>query len=808
MGSSVGRIYLDLGINTSGFEKQLGGLNKTVGKSVLNLGVSFGKIGKLAAVAFSVKAVTDFGKACLELGSDLSEVQNVVDVTFGDMSGKVNSFAKEAMTSFGLSEKVGKQYMGTFGAMSKAFGYSTQAAYDQAAALTALTGDVASFYNLSTNAAHTKLKSVFTGETESLKELGIVMTQTALDEYAMQKGLGKTTAKMSEQEKVALRLSFVQDRLSAASGDFARTSGGWANQTRVLSLRFDALKASIGRGLIVALTPAVKLLNQLVERLQTAADAFSGFMQSIFGTSPTISSGMGVVAAASSELSLNTADTAISAAKIKKTLAGFDALNILSGDSRDGGTDTASSLPAGSVAVPELTKSASTVDSLIPKLDILKSMLMSFAEITGIKGLWNDFSAGLSNAKLGVGNLFDALCSSLSASMPALEGLRVGIVNTFLTATGTVTAIWGDLWTQLTDNFRLFTENNSADVELLFSNVISRFTGYASLITDISGQLYADLGAWWNKSGKPLADGIMKLISDIGKRLIDIYNGIIAPVVLRVTEKARELWDEALRPLWQNILGSVSDIGNCILALWNNPLRPLVDWVIENIGPRIKETLMKTVDTVKQAIANIGGYIDGVITTFRGVLKFITGVFTGDWKKAWEGIRQGFEGQMKSLRNGIGLFLNPMLSNIESFINGIIQGLNFLIRQINKISFDVPDWVPGIGGEKLGFNIKNVSEVTLPRLANGGYVAANTPRLAIVGDNRREGEIIAPESKIAEAVARGFAQVLSKLKGTEERQSDRPIYLTVKLGDDTLWEGFVEYHNGIVKSTGETPLLV
>ena len=163
------------------------------------------KAGTLFAGLFAAKKLIDFGKQCIELGSDLSEVQNVVDVTFSTMSSKVDEFAKSAVKSFGLSETMAKQYAGTFGAMAKAFGFSERRAYDMSTALTGLAGDVASFYNLNQDEAYTKLKSVFTGETESLKDLGVVMTQTALDSYAMANGFGKTTSAMTEQEKVALR---------------------------------------------------------------------------------------------------------------------------------------------------------------------------------------------------------------------------------------------------------------------------------------------------------------------------------------------------------------------------------------------------------------------------------------------------------------------------------------------------------------------------------------------------------------------------------------------------------------------------
>lgn len=143
-----------------------------LGRQFESLGTIVKRIGILIGSAFAVGKLIQFGKECLELGSDLAEVQNVVDVTFTTMSDKVNEFAKNAMTTAGLSETMAKQYVGTFGAMSKSFGFSESQAYDVSTALTQLTGDVASFYNISQDLAYIKLKSVFTGETETLKDLG------------------------------------------------------------------------------------------------------------------------------------------------------------------------------------------------------------------------------------------------------------------------------------------------------------------------------------------------------------------------------------------------------------------------------------------------------------------------------------------------------------------------------------------------------------------------------------------------------------------------------------------------------------
>ena len=240
----------------------------------------FKKLGKAIAAAGVIDMLVDFGKEAIALGSDLEEVQNVVDVTFTTMSDKVNQFAKDAQKSAGLSEKMAKQYVGTFGAMADSFGFTEQEAYEMSTALTQLTGDVASFYNLSQDEAATKLKGVFTGETEALKELGVVMTQAALDNYALANGFSKTTAEMTEQEKVALRYQFVMDQLSAASGDFVRTQDSWANQSKILSLQWESLMATLGTGLIDTLSPSVKFLNdKILPALQDAAEGMAELME-------------------------------------------------------------------------------------------------------------------------------------------------------------------------------------------------------------------------------------------------------------------------------------------------------------------------------------------------------------------------------------------------------------------------------------------------------------------------------------------------------------------------------------------------
>ena len=221
-----------------------------------------GKLISTLAKLVSVGAIVKFGKQCIEAASDLQEVANVMNVTFGDSADLVDRWAKTQAASFGLSETAAKRYLGTFGTMASQFGFTADQAANMSIALTGLAGDVASFYNMEDSAAAKKLESIFTGETETLKALGVVMTETNLNAYAMEKGLSKTVKQMSENEKVGLRYNFVMDKLSHAQGDFARTSDGWANSVRKLRLNVENLKIQVGNELLPVAAQGLAVVNK------------------------------------------------------------------------------------------------------------------------------------------------------------------------------------------------------------------------------------------------------------------------------------------------------------------------------------------------------------------------------------------------------------------------------------------------------------------------------------------------------------------------------------------------------------------
>ncbi len=215
-----------------------------------------------SAIGKIISSIVDFIKKGVELASNLGEVENVIDTTFGEGADTINKFALSAAGSFGLSELAAKKYTGTMGAILKSMGLTGPEVSDMSMKITGLAGDLASFYNLDGEDAFNKLRSGISGETEPLKQLGINMSVANLEAYALANGITKSYKSMTEAEKVSLRYNYLMQVTADAQGDFAKTSDSLANQQRILSLNFESLSASIGKGLLPAITNLIKPLNE------------------------------------------------------------------------------------------------------------------------------------------------------------------------------------------------------------------------------------------------------------------------------------------------------------------------------------------------------------------------------------------------------------------------------------------------------------------------------------------------------------------------------------------------------------------
>lgn len=314
------------------------------GKGVNSLSLSLGNLLK-TAIGFNIGyGLLNFGKSMFTLGSDVTEVENVVDVAFGGMAQSAYDFAKTAQEQFGLSELMALRYSGILMSMFNASGIAQRDAAEMSTTLTGLAGDLASFYNIDQDDAFTKLRSALVGEVEPMRALGVDMTVASMEAYALSQGITESWQSMSQAEKVMLRYNYLMSVTSAQQNDFQRTQASFANQTRLLTLNLQQLAATLGQGLIAAVLPAVTALNKLFAVLQKAAVAVRNFFYVLTGYKGGGSSGIvndlaGVGDAASGVEDLGSAgsdaagglgEAAKAAEELKNATLGIDELNIIS----------------------------------------------------------------------------------------------------------------------------------------------------------------------------------------------------------------------------------------------------------------------------------------------------------------------------------------------------------------------------------------------------------------------------------------------------------------------------------------------
>ncbi|MDE7399653.1 MAG: hypothetical protein K2N06_09015, partial [Oscillospiraceae bacterium] len=421
-GNYDGSIRINTAINTDSLDN---GLAKIESK-IKSLGAAIG-------LAFGVKELIDFSKKAVTAASDLAEAQNVVDTAFGDMSYKMEQFASTALETYGISELTAKNMGSTYMAMAKGMGVATDAASDMAVTLTGRLSDIMSFYNKTQSEVDTIGRSLITGETEPLKAIGVVMTQTNLSAYAMAQGFAKAYDEMSSSEQLLVRYKYFLEQTAMAQGDFAKTSEGWANQTRLLSERLNEFMTNLGSLLINTLTPALQLANEAVSFLN----------ELFFGSSDDAENATAVKNAEAVTDEVTSMGTAAdkSAKKLNNLIAGFDELHIISGAKSDkddttvdAGIDTSNLLGVSLDADTSVAqKAAGKYREVINEIYLaFKRHPLTKAVEEIIKSVGKFFGFIKDNDKLSAGNVVTALMDILGAILAykAVKGI-VGGITTF-----------------------------------------------------------------------------------------------------------------------------------------------------------------------------------------------------------------------------------------------------------------------------------------------------------------------------------------------------------------------------------------
>ena len=855
-----------------------------------------------------------FGSQAIQTASDLEEVQNVVNVSFGSMANEVEAFAKTAIWSFGMSELTAKQTASTFMAMANGMGLAMKDGKNMSLQLTALAGDMASFYNVRQDVAQTALNSIFTGETESLKKFGVVMTEANLSAFALSRGITKSYSAMSQAEKVALRYHYVLKATANAQGDFVRTSGSWANQVRVLKEQFNQLLGILGKGLIQVLTPIVQVLNKLLSYLIAIGNAIAKLFGG--GKITSISGTMADASGSAGDLNNNIVDTSGSledannnAKKLQKTIASFDELNVLNSkdtsSSSSGSGGTGGGGIAGGLEIPDYTTQVEEGSLKLGKLgETLVNLAQSFARLAkslgdvlipafeafyktalepAIKAIgnlinemlkflggeldkWSDwltknkdqiviFATNLGRIVEPLGLIvaeilrvaWEALATALTLIGDAVRAIGDAIINMDLKDISTILSILlaitsikagvevskifrqmnNDISGNLLDKlFYLDSFFNGDEGKILgFANKFkSAFAKIGASLSPITSGAMTAFSATLNQIGasggaltklkatlagigggvKGLftilkANPVGAIITAIGlvitalihlwntnegfrNWVMEFYNGCIKPVFEWIGNTISELWNEHLKPLWEKLKPGITSIWETIKTVWD-AIANLIGGIIMFLSPIISAIL----ELVSGAIDTWGDMVGSFVDVLGGIIDFIAGVFTGDWERAWNGLKEIFTG----IWDGMKAVAKGAVNILIDIVNGIIKGLN---------KIHLPNWE--ILGSLAG---KGINIPLIPRLAKGGVLTS--PTVAMMGEYAgayQNPEIVTPQNILRETIDASNGNLVSAFYQMCQQviQAIDGVDMSVSIGDDVIAQSAKRGNDAYRKRTG------
>lgn len=749
-GGYDGTIRINTQLDNKGFSRGVSeirsSLNSVVG-SIKGLTTALG-------VGLSLAGLVKVGKQAIDLASDLQEVQNVVDTAFKSMSYKMEEFAKTSIEQFGLSKLAAKQMGSTFMAMASNMVPSMEKASDMAISLTGRAADMASFYNKTASETATALNSIFTGETETLKQYGVVMTEANLQQYAYQQGIKKTLSDMSQAEKVQLRYNYVMEQTSLAAGDFAKTSDSWANQTRILSEQFKELLSILGSGLIQVLTPVVQGLNTVLSKLIEVANAIGTIMSKLLGLNSVKLSSSGQSAAdgfaAATDNVKGYTDAVNKADKANKgSVASFDDLTMLQSKSASG---SGADLSFGATGMQDFTTEAVKGEEAVDELsNVFLDFISAISPVTdALKALWDE---GLS---LLAGFSCQALIDFYNEFLVPLGKWAFGTENKGFTRL--INIINDDLkridWNGISKNLKDFWKAIEPYAENFGEGIIDFFEKLGDVSVDVINIMFGSNGIFsflidalengnpesarlWGYGLAELAVGLIALNAAL--KGYAVVAGIVA------TLKEFATW---IPILWQSLQfnpGMIGQLGLTIEKLLQGTILDTNTWA--GLPKQIDDAISKAFDEIEQAITEgFIGLIEGTfnwnetIDLFAQAEQFFISVGEAFSNHDWAGVGLNIlMGILYGFAGAIAFILEPIQDLFVTIFNaicsifgihspaatmmplgqyimlGIVQGFKDKIAEFKKIMtdwyentvkpwFSLEFWINALAGMRQGFS--------------------------------------------------------------------------------------------------------
>jgi phage-related protein len=730
----------------------------------------------LAALGIG-KIVKDSVSSAMEVESSVQQINRIM----GANSQAFQKWAADQAIAFNMSKSEALKYGAVYGNLISGFAKNTGQAMQYTQDLLKASSVIASATGRSMEDVMERIRSGMLGNTEAIEDLGVNVNVAMIESTNAFKKFanGRSWQQLNYQTQQQIRLMAILEQTTNKYGNTVFKNTASAQQQFIAQLK--NLQLSLGQAFLPIYNIILPALTRLASALTTIMNVVAEFMQALFGNpQDTEAQASATNQQAGAVTDLGDAYQA-AGKKAKNALASFDEINSLSRS--ESGTGGGGGLPTPNIPAMDTSGITGGMDEISKKAkDMAEKVRTAFKMMAdGVKNNKETIIATLSGLAAGitafaVGSNWKPILSGLSSLFEVL-GSAVSAISAPVLAAAAGIAFWvGNiiyLW-ETSEDFR--------------DSVIEVWNAIKTTVTSAVSDMWATVKNVWDKYGQTIIDNVNQFLTSIQGFIQNVWESFLKPFVTKALEFITALWNEHLRG-WVEQLGTfVAQLINAVAEIWNNFVLPIFNFLTKTLGPVFTTVFGAISKVIGGVLGTITSLEKGVLKALGGIVDFIAGVFSGNWKKAWQGL--------KDIVSGI---FDGLVAIVKYPINLIIDAVNFLIKGLNKIHFDMPDWLPSWagGGKTFGINIP-----LIPKLAEGGIT--NGPMLAMVGDNPGGRELVSPLDDLKQILV----EALSTAMGTQRITSDGDRTVILKVDESELGRAVIKAVNRVQRQAGEVLLEV
>ncbi|QMV44470.1 phage tail protein [Cohnella cholangitidis] len=735
---------------------------------------AFAAVGVATGIGAAVKEAMLFEAALQQInrlmGSSAKEFQN---------------WANESASAFSMSRSEAVRYGAVYANLLSTFSSGTADTMRKTQDLLKASAVIASSTGRDMGDVMERIRSGLLGNTEAIEDLGINVYVNLLESTKAFKEFanGKSWDQLDFNTQQTIRYFAILEQAATKYGlELAQNT---TSRQAAFTAQLKDAQLALGQAFLPIYNAVLPALTRMAAALANAMRWVAAFSNALFGYKNETKSTEAQTAAVGG-LGDAYEEAGKQAKKAQKSVAGFDQVNLVGGKSGDAGGGSGGSAGAGSSVggaasaaingglIGATDEAASKADEMAKRFrGAIQDVVADFKRAAGLiktalgpalQGAWNTIQPALTKWKDFFRTTFEQI---VILGEPLKKWVITGLVPLWqqgIGVAGEVMARFLDSGVMqatsfrdamvpifswfVTDGLPLLTEFTSgaldvfnqlhATTKAVFDDIwMGIITPALNMMSKIVVDVLNAIKGFWDTWGKRIVDSIKGYLQSVREIWDAFFNVYLKPFVTKILGTLSELWDKHLKGLVTEIGNFVGKLITAAADIFNKFIKPIMVFLIEKLGPTFTDIMTMIVDRIGSAVGGIVDFAKGIIKALGGVVEFIAGVFTGDWKRAWNGI--------KDFMGGIG---DAIVGVFKGAVNMIIDTFNFMIRQLNKVKIEVPEAnIPGIGkvgGGTIGINIPEI-----PKLAKGGL--AYGPTLAMVGDNKGAAanpEVIAPLSEL------------------------------------------------------------